>query len=753
MISKIQFPDGTIITSGDAPNAILSATVTQSVNAGSELMLGSVCCQMLEAELFVSDPFTLDAGTCLTFYRDDVLQGTFYTEKPLYPSGNRLKLTAFDPICLLDQDLTQWFSALTGWPYRLYDLAWMVCAQCGLELSNTEIPNGTLEVSPFTATGITGRQLLSLIAEAAGCFCRATTEGKAEFAWYENAPVTAGATTADIPLSKEGRLSLVRGAPKQAVLFPVTTVEQGVQDITLKCCGYNQAKLYGYSATGISSPGSSRTLRNSYGTTISTITATDSIQFTQSGYNTNLKPQDPGNGYFCIGFTHPFQDGQIVTISFDLTLTANPRLVKQLYMSINGTKMGDSFTVREGRQQVALTWVSQGQASYLQLHLCGCSGMLKNFQVEAGRLTSPYAPYTCTDRTVKLPNTDGGSMDWSTGIFTDAEKKTYQLAEPAVYTTESANVFYSNVGQTTVSYRQAGCFQGGLQQSGYATAPIDGVCIRQTEQDVGISYPAQGENMYILQGNPLLASMDVAAAAQTLYDRLKKISYTPCTLKLPANVPVSAGHILRVNCPDGSSFTTYVMQRVQNAHTQTLTATGSLRRSSTVALANARYEDLPGKLLQIDRSIDGLKIENRQGQQQLAALSLTVDGIGTQVQQQSHTMEQQLQTLTEFQQTADALTLSVRSLRENGTDKVATRTGYRFDDTGLHITGSGSDLQNAITEKGMYVMRDENTVVLKADAQGVVARDVSVGNYLIIGQFARLEDYADGRTACYYTGG
>ena len=47
-----------------------------------------------------------------------------------------------------------------------------------------------------------------------------------------------------------------------------------------------------------------------------------------------------------------------------------------------------------------------------------------------------------------------------------------------------------------------------------------------------------------------------------------------------------------------------------------------------------------------------------------------------------------------------------------------------------------------------------STVMLQANASGVIATDVSVRNYLIIGEHARFEDYSDGsdsaRTACFF---
>jgi hypothetical protein len=52
----------------------------------------------------------------------------------------------------------------------------------------------------------------------------------------------------------------------------------------------------------------------------------------------------------------------------------------------------------------------------------------------------------------------------------------------------------------------------------------------------------------------------------------------------------------------------------------------------------------------------------------------------------------------------------------------------------------------------MQVLRS-GTPILQADHNGVKATDVTVRNYLILGSHARLENYAGGRTACFYLEG
>lgn len=58
-------------------------------------------------------------------------------------------------------------------------------------------------------------------------------------------------------------------------------------------------------------------------------------------------------------------------------------------------------------------------------------------------------------------------------------------------------------------------------------------------------------------------------------------------------------------------------------------------------------------------------------------------------------------------------------------------------------------MENLLNHSGMCVYR-AGQVLLQADNRGVEAVDVTVRNYLIIGDHSRMEDYEVGRTACFY---
>ena len=152
-------------------------------------------------------------------------------------------------------------------------------------------------------------------------------------------------------------------------------------------------------------------------------------------------------------------------------------------------------------------------------------------------------------------------------------------------------------------------------------------------------------------------------------------------------------------------------------------------------------------------TVEGLKAENREAQGNTASLKLDVEGISSEVSRQQTQKETVKTQLTQIEQTSEAMNIKIRNLTQQGADKVTTQTGFTFDEKGLTISKSGTAMENLLDESGMYVKRS-GQVLLQADQDGVRAVDVSVGNFLIVGDHARFEDYSSadesGRTACFW---
>lgn len=76
---------------------------------------------------------------------------------------------------------------------------------------------------------------------------------------------------------------------------------------------------------------------------------------------------------------------------------------------------------------------------------------------------------------------------------------------------------------------------------------------------------------------------------------------------------------------------------------------------------------------------------------------------------------------------------------------------FSFNEDGFSISKSGSEIKTQITEDGMKVYKN-NQSVLEANNKGVDAQNLRATTYLIIGENSRLENYAGNRTGCFWIG-
>ena len=131
---------------------------------------------------------------------------------------------------------------------------------------------------------------------------------------------------------------------------------------------------------------------------------------------------------------------------------------------------------------------------------------------------------------------------------------------------------------------------------------------------------------------------------------------------------------------------------------------------------------------------------------------LNIKAMGEMEKTFSDFSKQTAERFAEMQLTADGLSIEVQGLRNQGATKVTTRIGYTFDDDGLRIKKPGEEMENKMDNTGMYVMRSGEPM-LTANNDGVVATDVTVRNFLNMGENSRFEDYTDGtdtaRTGCF----
>ena len=122
-------------------------------------------------------------------------------------------------------------------------------------------------------------------------------------------------------------------------------------------------------------------------------------------------------------------------------------------------------------------------------------------------------------------------------------------------------------------------------------------------------------------------------------------------------------------------------------------------------------------------------------------------GIG----EQNQSNAAQFETLTNkvnATMTSEQVQLAISTEVAKGANKVTTSTGFKFDDSGLTISKTNSEMSTKIDEDGMSIYKGSEEV-LTADNTGVDAKNLHATTYLIIGTNSRLEDYGS-RTGCFW---
>jgi hypothetical protein len=168
---------------------------------------------------------------------------------------------------------------------------------------------------------------------------------------------------------------------------------------------------------------------------------------------------------------------------------------------------------------------------------------------------------------------------------------------------------------------------------------------------------------------------------------------------------------------------------------------------------------------QIDLVVSDVVSDVEANKESIAALQLNTESISasvTQVEEMvSSTVEDVTNNMATLTQRVDAtmsaedVRLEIQSELNDGVTKVTTNTGFTFNDEGLTIDNSSSEMKTTITEDGMTVYKNDEDVLV-ANNEGVQAKNLHAITYLIIGENSRFEDYtnSDGeaRTGCFWIG-
>lgn len=288
-----------------------------------------------------------------------------------------------------------------------------------------------------------------------------------------------------------------------------------------------------------------------------------------------------------------------------------------------------------------------------------------------------------------------------------------------------------------------------LSCADYTAAPIERVLIRASENDTGAVWPdgsAEEANTYILQGNPLLPpSADRQGAAKRLYEQLKDYVCTPFSCTLLPGGQLQPGQTVTFADPSGVLHTAPVMEMTIQNGQRSIKATGSSSLQSTTAFNHLMQQSIPGRVLTVERTAEGLKAENTDIRGNAATLALTVEGITARVSSAEekagdYASKSQLSVL---EQKADGLSLSVTQLWQHSDTKAdqsqltELTEHFLFGADGLTISNTATGMGMGISERQIaFTGGSSPTTVITPNAMETTS--LHIGTRLDVGNFSLL---------------
>ena len=166
----------------------------------------------------------------------------------------------------------------------------------------------------------------------------------------------------------------------------------------------------------------------------------------------------------------------------------------------------------------------------------------------------------------------------------------------------------------------------------------------------------------------------------------------------------------------------------------------------------------------MESEISTIRSETKTLNETVTSLQLGADSINASVKSLEETVTRTsdglandisiIQEQVNLAMTSEDVKIEIQNQLINGTNKVSTTTGYTFDEDGLNISKSDSEMKTQITEDGMKIYKNDD-IMLTANNQGVDAKNLHATTYLIIGGNSRMEDFVENgnkRTAVFWIG-
>ena len=256
-----------------------------------------------------------------------------------------------------------------------------------------------------------------------------------------------------------------------------------------------------------------------------------------------------------------------------------------------------------------------------------------------------------------------------------------------------------------------------------------------------------GFTQYVRENGFWDLSDNRAILVEEAVENIGGLSCDQYVCKWRGNFLLELGDKITITAKDDSTVTSYLLD-------DKITYNGGFSQESewsftedatTKANPTSLGEKLNQTIAKVDKANKEIQLavsEVNGFEERMSSIEMTTSGISASVKE----MEQKVSTVI----TAEDLSIAIENELANGVEKVTTTTGFVFNEEGLTVSKSGSEMTTTITEDGMKIYRNEEAILV-ADNEGVKAEDLHATTYLIIGENSRFEDYSN-RTGCFWIG-
>lgn len=192
--NKIRKQDILIIngTEYNTSNLVGGVNYEQTVNSGTDIVLGSCTCATIEFELMnLNNLINNIAGKEITWKKrvegyPDLQMGIFIAEKPTKINDTRIRVKAYDRMIKFDTIVDDWLRTVS-YPITLKNFLLGLCSYVGVTLSNTTFLNDNYPIKfNFLGKNVKGREVLKWISEIAAKYAVINELGQLRLGWYNN---------------------------------------------------------------------------------------------------------------------------------------------------------------------------------------------------------------------------------------------------------------------------------------------------------------------------------------------------------------------------------------------------------------------------------------------------------------------------------------------------------------------------------------------------------------------------------------